>query len=127
MNTGQMLLVLCAAVLFATAGLTIGDVLLESDRVSLESRTGSLAVSIAHEAVTDRLALPFDSLSLGSVVDTISTPFAAFVCSTHIGFVSDADPNATVGGPTAFKRISVSVGSSYTPGPLTLVAIACDL
>ena len=127
MNTGQMLLVLGAALLFSTAAITIGDVLLTSDRVAIESQAGTLAISIARETIADQLAVPFDLLLIGGTAESINTPFATFVCSTRVDYVNDSSPDTPVGGPTSFKRVWVSVESNYQPGPLTLVAVSCDL
>ena len=124
MNTGQMLLVIAAAVVFATTGLSIGDLVYESDRVSVESKIGMMAVSAARERLADRLAAPFDSLIVGTTIDTLDTTLATFACSTHIGFVSDSVPNTVIGGPTAVKRVHVSVTSAYLHGPIALTAIA---
>ena len=126
MNTGQMLLVIAALVLLSTIALSLNNTLLDSDRVSVEAQSGILAVSLCRGEIEDLVATDFDSLAVGSSLDTLFTPYAAFTCSTSVGFVQAAAPDNPVVGPTNLKRVVVTVSNDYMTGSVTLRAVVGD-
>ncbi|HIG18843.1 MAG TPA: hypothetical protein EYQ31_16970 [Candidatus Handelsmanbacteria bacterium] len=126
MNTGQMLLVLAALVLFSTIALSINRVLRDNDQVSLEAQSGILAVSLCEGQVEATIAAGFDSLVVGLTTTTLATPFAAFACTTRVAYVDAAVPDSTVTGPTSLKQIAVTVSSDYMTGAVTLSALVGD-
>lgn len=113
MNTGQMLMVMGAFVLLSTLSLSINRALLDSDQVMVEARAGVLAVSVCQGQVEDLVSGPFDSLAVGTRMDTVSTAFSAFACSTNVGYVDASAPDSVVAGPTDLKRVSVTVSSPW--------------
>ena len=126
MNTGQMLLVIGAFTLLTTLSASVSRTLMDSDRTQVEARIGTMAVSICQGEIDRLVTTDFDSLQLGATVDTITTGLASFVCSTHVGYVTDAAPEVLVAGPTRFKRVDAVTRSAYMPGTATLRAVAGD-
>ena len=120
MNTGQMLLVVGAFALLATSGLSVNRTLLSNDIVVAEAKTGSTAVHLAQGRVSEMTATPFDSLAVGTQVDTMATGYGAAVCSTEVCYVAFGAPDSMVAGPTGLKRVCVTVRSEGMPGRVTL-------
>ena len=126
MNTGQMMLVIGAFALLSTIVLSINRSFLDTDQASLESQAGMMAVSLCQGEIETLAATDFDSLSIGTSIDTLLTPFEAFVCSTKVDYVLASAPNSAVAGPTQLKRVSVTVSNQHMTGEITLSAIVGD-
>ncbi len=126
MNTGQMLLVIGALAILSTIALSVNSTLLDNDLVSAEAQSGMIAVSLCQGEIGDLIVTDFDSLAIGTSAETINTPFAAFACTTEVGYVQAAAPDNVVAGPTSLKRLSVTVSSDYMTGGITLRAIVAN-
>ncbi len=123
MNTGQMLLVIGALALLSTIALSVNRALLGSDRTLLETQSGLMAVSLCQGEIDSRVASDFDSLAVGSSIDTLLTPFTSFTCSTRVDYVEASSPDNAVVGPTGLKRVSVTVSNDYMTGGVTLSSV----
>lgn len=126
MNTGQMMLVVAGLALLSTITLSVNSTLLESDQVGIEAQAGIVAVSLCQERLEDRLAAGFDSLAIGVSAQAETTAFAAFACTTQVDYVSTADLDQAVAGPTSLKRVRVTATSEYLSGEITLSAFVGD-
>ena len=124
MNTGQMLWVIGAFVLLSSATVCLNRTLAQNDGTVLEARVGLLAVSVCQGRLDALATSDFDSLTVGSYTDTLSGSFGALACSTHIGHVSDLDPDSVLATPTGLKRISVAVTGPGMPGTVAMRALA---
>lgn len=126
MNTGQMLLVIGALALLATITLSVNRALMDSELGSLEVEAGIVAVSLCQAKLEETAAADFDSIATGVAVDTISTRFAAFVCSTQVDYVQVAAPDVAVAGPTSLKRVWVTVVNEYMAESVSLRTLVGD-
>ena len=126
MNTGQMLLVIAALALLSTIALSVNSTLLDNDEISYEAQSGIMAVALCRGEIARRVAAGFDSLVVGSTVDTLYTPFSSFVCSTAVEFVEASSPDVVVADSTGYKRLSVVVSNSFMIGGVTLRSIVGD-
>ncbi len=126
MNTGQLLLVIAALSLFSTIALSVNRTLLDNDQMMIEAQSGVLAVSLGHGEIEENIRADFDSLAVGETVDTLFTPYSAFVCTTRVDYVEAGAPSTAVVGPTSLKRVQVTVASDYTTGAVTLSALVGD-
>ena len=126
MNTGQMLLVIGALALLSTITLSVNRTLLENDEVVLEIQSGVLAIALAEGEIGALVATGYDSLSIGLSTDTLSTPFAAFACTTRVDYVQAADVDQAVTDSTSLKRVQVAVANEYMVGSVTLSALVGD-
>lgn len=121
MNTGQMLMVVGAIVLFGIILLGVHEVLLDSRLVSLQGRAGPLGVAIGQGRLESLAAAGYDSLTAPTFqADTVSSSLGAFVCSTWVDYVEAAAPDDTVGHPTPLKRVLIKVSNQYLNSPLAL-------
>ena len=126
MNTGQLLLVIGALSLLSTIALSVNRTLLDNDTMMIEAQSGVLAVSLCQGKIEENIRADFDSLSVGETVDTLFTPYSAFVCTTQVDYVEAAAPSTAVTGPTSLKRVQVTVSSDYMTGAVTLSALVGD-
>jgi len=121
-----MLLVIGALALLSTIAVSINSTLLDSERVSLESQAGMMAVSLCQGKIDEVAAVDFDSLAVGVSTETIATTFAAFVCTTRVDFVQAAAPDVAVVGPTSLKRVLVTVVNEYMAEGIALRTVVGD-
>lgn len=126
MNTGQMLLVIGALALLSAIGLSINRTLLDSERISVETQAGIMAVPLCQGKIEEVTAVDFDSLAVGVSTTTISTAFAAFACTTRVDYVQAAAPDVAVAGPTSLKRVVVTVANAYMSEGISLRTIVGD-
>ena len=126
MNTGQMLLVIGALALLSTIALSVNRALMDSELGSLEAEAGMVAVSLCQARLEETAVAEFDSIATGVSVDTISTQFAAFVCSTQVDYVQVAAPDSAVVGPTSLKRVWVTVVNEYMAESISLRTLVGD-
>lgn len=126
MNTGQMLLVIGALALLSTIALSVNSALMDSEVVSMEAEAGMLAVSLCQARVEETAAAEFDSIATGVSVDTISTRFAAFTCSTQVDYVQAGAPDVGVVGPTSLKRVRVTIVNEYMAESISLRTVVGD-
>ena len=121
MSTMQMLMVIGALMLFSFIALSVNDLVSEQNLVMLGSQSGIGAVSLAWGQIDDLVNAGFDTLPVGTVtVDSVSTAFDVFVCSTSVDYVSSSNLDSTVIGPTSLKRVNVTVSNGYPLGSVTL-------
>jgi hypothetical protein len=126
MNTGQLLLVIAALSLLTTLALSINRTLLDNDTMMIEAQSGVLAVSLGRGEIDRNIRVDFESLAVGETVDTLFTPYSAFVCTTQVDYVEAAAPSTAVAGPTSLKRVQVTVSSDYMTGAVTFSALVGD-
>lgn len=124
MNGGQTLLVLGAAALFGLLSLSVNRTLLNNGTAAVEARALAAGVSVCREALEQRLAAGFDSLSVGAVhSDTVQAALADFYRTVEIEYVTAAAPDSAVGTATGLKRVRATVASDYMSGTVSLYAV----
>jgi len=126
MGTGQTLLVLGAVVLLSTVALSINSALLNNDQVSAKTNLGLAATSVCRSLLEDRTRLPFDSLAVGTTVQSVTTPMGAFPCTVKVVYVQETAPDNAVAGPTPYKKLSVVATSPYLDYDVRLHTVVAD-
>lgn len=126
MATAQMLMVVGALTLFSLISLSVNRVLLDNDRTVVGAQSGIAAVALAWGKVEELVATGYDSLSVGSAVESVTTNFDVYVCSTSVSYVNAANLDSAVAGPTSLKRVSVTVANGYALGAVSLHGIVGD-
>jgi len=126
MNSGQMLLVIGAIALFSTIAISVNSTLVDSEGVAVETQASIIAASLCQGEIETVAAEPFDSLAVGVVVDTLTTSFAVFMCTTRVDFVQATAPDFPVVGPTSLMRILVKVDNEFMAEGVTLRTIVGD-
>ena len=121
-----MLMVVGALTLFSLISLSVNKVLLDNDRTVVGAQSGIAAVALAWGKVEEQAAAGYDSLTVGSVVESVATNFDVYVCSTSVSYVNSANLDSAVTGPTPLKRVSVTVSNGYALGSVSLHGIIGD-
>ncbi len=126
MGTGQTLLVLGAVVLLSTVALSINSTLLNNDQVSVKANIGVVATSVCRSVLEDQARVNFDSLAVGTTVQSVATPMGAFPCTVKVVYVQETAPDNAVAGPTPYKKLSVVVTSPYLDYDVRLHTVIAD-
>lgn len=134
MNTGQMLLVVGAIVLFGIILLNVHQVLMDSRLMAVEARVGPLAVAIGQGRVERLASAGFSAAALEVDdndwvrldTDVVATVLDTFTVITRVNYVEAAALNDTVTTVTRLKRVLVTVSNPYLHHPLTLSTIVGD-
>ncbi len=131
MNTGQMLLVLGAIVLFGIILLSVHQVLMDSRVMAVEARVGPLAVAIGQGRVERLASAGYNATALevdgstwvGLDTNVVGTVLDTFTVITRVNYVEAAALNDTVTAVTRLKRVMVTVSNPYLHHPLAFSTI----
>ena len=126
MNTGQTLLTIGTISLLSAIVLSVYDSILHNDNMLSENQFGTTVTSLGQAIIEDRISTDFDSIAVGIFEDTLSTPIADFPYTLQVGYVQENFPDNFVVGPTAFKKMAVTLSSQYLAGDVTLDYIFSD-
>jgi prepilin-type N-terminal cleavage/methylation domain-containing protein len=111
-----------ATVILAVSFLSLVYVFTSTTRHSGNLDFMNTAVLLAHETMEQVTAKPFaDVANIGTT--SYGGNFNRYSFQVAVGYVNVGDLNTQVGGPTDYKRVTVTVTATGWTGTITLICI----